>query len=229
MFRRLEQLIGTNINKLHNSNIIIFGVGGVGGYVAEMLVRSGIGNLTIVDYDTVDISNKNRQIIALDSTIGKSKVEVWKDRILDINPNCNVKAITNKLTPDNIEDFDLAKYNYIIDAIDMVCSKVTLIEYAYRNKLKIISAMGAGNRIGIPEFIVDDIYNTYNDGLAKVVRSKLRRLGVESHKVVYTKNMANSHGDTIGSIAYYPAMCGCVLSAYVIEEILGEGNGSNNK
>lgn len=220
MFRRTEILLGDKIEKLFKSNVIIFGVGGVGGYVAEMLVRSGVGSITLVDYDIVDISNKNRQIIALDSTIGKNKVDVWKERLLDINNKCKVTIYNQKLTKDNIDSFNLNQYDYIIDAIDMVSSKVALIEYAYKNQIRIISAMGAGNRIGIPEFVIDDIYNTYNDGLAKVLRHNLRKVGVEKHKVVFCKNNATPNGETIGSIAYFPAMCGCVLSAYVIDELI---------
>ena len=220
MFRRTEIIIGDNIHKLHNSNIIVFGIGGVGGYAVEMLVRSGILNITLVDYDIVDVSNKNRQIIALDSTIGKSKVEVMKSRILDINPNCNVNTINDKLLSDNIESFNLNNYDYIIDCIDMVSSKIKLIEYAHLNNIKIISSMGVGNRKGIPEIVVDDIYNTYNDGLSKVIRQKLRKLGIKKHKVVFAKNIAESQGETIGSIAYYPSISGCMLSAYVIEDII---------
>ena len=158
MFSRTELLIGDKINLLKKSNIIIFGIGGVGGYVAEMLVRSGIENITLVDFDVVDLTNLNRQIIALQSAIGKFKVDVMKDRILDINNKCNVKVFNEKLTSENIENFNLLDYDYIIDAIDMIQSKVALIDYAYRHNLKIISAMGAGNRYDIPEFKVVDIY-----------------------------------------------------------------------
>lgn len=220
MFERLELLIGDNLEKLKNSKVIMFGVGGVGGYATEMLVRSGVGSITLVDFDTVDITNKNRQIIALDSTIGKYKVDAWKDRLLDINADCKVIAINKKLLKDNIEDFELSKFDYIIDAIDMVSSKVALIDYAYKNNIKIISAMGVGNRIGIPEFVVEDIYKTYNDGLAKVLRQNLRKLGVDKHKVVFCKNNSINCGETIGSIAYFPAVAGCVLSAYVIDELI---------
>lgn len=222
MFRRTEILLGDSIQKLHDSNVIVFGVGGVGGYVAEMLVRSGVGNITIVDFDNVDISNKNRQIIALDSTIGKAKVDVMADRLHDICDFCNVTKINAKLLPENIDDFHLDRYDYIIDAIDMVSSKISLIVYAHEHNMPIISAMGAGNRVGIPSFKVADIFETYNDGLAKVLRKKLRENNISKHTVVFTENIATPNGDTIGSIAYYPAMCGCVLSAYVIEKLIGE-------
>ena len=220
MFRRLELLIGDKLSKLNNAKVILFGVGGVGGYVAETLVRSGIGALTIVDYDVVDISNKNRQIIALDSTIGKNKVDVMKSRLEDINKNCVVTAYNCKLLKDNVDSFHLEDYDFIIDAIDMVTSKLALIKYASDKNIPIISAMGAGNRIGIPDVKIADIYSTSNDGLAKVLRRELRKLGISKHKVVYTTNKSNPCGDTIGSIAYFPAMVGCMLSAYVIDELL---------
>jgi tRNA A37 threonylcarbamoyladenosine dehydratase len=213
-------MIGDDINKLHNSNVIIFGLGGVGGYVAEMLVRSGVGNVTIVDYDVIDVTNKNRQIIALDSTIGKYKVDVWADRLKDINSKCNISPIKEKLTKDNLGNFNLNQYDYIIDAIDMVTSKIALIDFAYKNNLNIISAMGTGKRMGMPHFEVKDLFETTDDKFAKVLRHELRKLNVEKHKVVCTMNKAIDCGETIGSVVYHPAMCGCVLSAYVIEEII---------
>ena len=220
MFSRLELLVGDKLELLNNKKVIIFGVGGVGGYAAEMLARSGIGTITIVDYDVVDISNKNRQIIALDSTIGMPKVVVMKDRINDFNKCCSVTAINDKLTADNIEQFNLSQYDYIIDAIDMVTSKINLITFAHNNNIPIISAMGVGNRLGIPEFEITDIYKTSGDGLAKVLRKKLRENGIDNHTVVFCKNQATPNGDTIGSIAYYPAISGCMVAAKVIDDFL---------
>lgn len=220
MFSRTKQLIGDNFDKLKKSSVIVFGVGGVGGYVVEMLVRSGIEKITIVDFDNVDITNINRQIIALNSTIGKPKVEAMTSRVMDINPNAQIIAINKKLLPENIESFNLAGYDYVIDCIDMVTSKIALIEYCFKNNIKIISAMGAGNRKCIPEFCVADIYSTYNDGLARVMRRELKKRDVTKHMVVFTKNIAEVSGENIGSIAYYPSMCGCVLSAYVINELI---------
>lgn len=221
MFSRLELLLGNKLELLHNKKIIVFGIGGVGGYAVEMLARSGIGSITLVDYDNVDISNKNRQIIALDSTIGLPKVDVMKSRILDYNKNCNVLAINDKLTSDNICEFNLQDYDYIIDAIDMVTSKINLIIFAYNNNIPIISSMGVGNRLGIPEFEITDIYKTSGDGLAKVLRKKLRENNIASHKVVFCKNQAISTGsDIIGSISYYPAIAGCMLASKVIEDFL---------
>lgn len=219
--KRTKLLIGdSGIEKLNKANIILFGCGGVGGYTAEMLVRSGIVNITIVDFDVVDVTNINRQIIALNTTVGKNKVDVLKQRLLDINPNANVTAICERYTENsNILN---TGYDYVIDAIDSVADKLALIKQSHNLGLNIISAMGAGNRCDIPEFKVVDISKTFNDGLAKIIRKKLRDAGIEKHKVVFTSNPRVEHeGNDIGSIAYYPAMCGCVLSAYVINEIVG--------
>ncbi len=217
---RTELLVGNDgIKKLNKSNIILFGCGGVGGYVAEMLVRSGIGKITIVDFDKIDVSNINRQVIALHSNIGKYKVDVLKERLLDINPMCDVTALNiryQKQCKILNNDFD-----FVIDAIDSVKDKVDLICEAHNLNLNIVSAMGAGNRCDIPEFVVEDIFKTYNDGLAKVVRKKLRENNINKHTCVFTKSLPqNIEQNTIGSIAYYPAMCGCVISSYVINKIL---------
>ena len=217
---RTELLVGNSgIEKLNKSKIILFGCGGVGGYVAEMLVRSGVGSITIVDFDDVDVTNINRQIIALQSTVGRKKVDVLKERLLDINPKCDVAAICDKYHEgSNILN---NTYDYVIDAIDSVADKVALIVDAHTRNIKIVSAMGAGNRCDIPEFKVADIYKTYNDGLSKVVRKKLREKGINHHKVVFTSSLPMEHeSTTIGSIAYYPAMCGCVLSSFVINDII---------
>lgn len=217
---RTINLIGEqNINKLKQKKIIIFGVGGVGGYVVEMLARSGIQNLTLVDFDTVSDSNINRQIIATNQSLGKLKVDCFKQRIFDINPKCNVIAIAEKLTADNISNFDLSKFDFVIDCIDMVSSKVALIKYCYENSIKIISSMGAGNRYQIPHFEICDINKTENDGLAKAIRAKLRHLGVKKCTVCYTKQDAKKQ-KVIGSIAYFPASCGITISAYVINKLM---------
>jgi len=220
MFSRTELLLGDKINKLHDARVIVFGVGGVGGYATEMLARSGVGSITLVDFDKVDISNKNRQIIATDETIGLNKVDVMKNRILSYYSDCKVTSINDKLTKDNIETFELGKYNFVVDAIDMVESKVALIEFAHNNNIPIISAMGAGNRLGLPQVTVCDLYKTHDDGLAKTLRKKLKEKGINSHKVVFCENTTSIASRPIGSIAYFPAICGCMLSAYVIEELI---------
>jgi len=221
MTERTELLIGKEkLSKLNNSHVAVFGVGGVGGYVAEMLVRAGVGEITIIDFDKVDITNLNRQIIALNSTVGKQKVEVMKDRLLDINPNLKITVFNEKYLPDNHDMFFTKKYDYVVDAIDMVSSKVDLIKYCHEHNIEIISAMGAGNRYTVPDFKVVDIFSTFNDGLAKVIRKKLREEGILKHKVAFTENIANPNGEVIGSISYYPAMCGCVIAGYVVNELI---------
>ncbi len=220
---KTELLIGNNgVSKLKNANIIIFGIGGVGGYTCEMLVRAGIGNLTIVDFDKVDITNINRQIIALNSNVGEFKVNAMQKRILDINSAINLKIVNTRVCAENVKELLNSNYDYVIDAIDSVTDKINLIVTAKELGLNIISAMGAGNRIQIPQFEVCDLYKTYNDGLAKVLRKKLKEKGINKHLVVFSKNQATPCGDQIGSISYYPAMCGCVLASYVINELLNK-------
>ncbi len=220
---KTELLIGNNgVSKLKNANIIIFGIGGVGGYTCEMLVRAGIGNLTIVDFDKVDITNINRQIIALNSSVGEYKVSAMQKRILDINPAINLNIVNARVCTENVKELLNSNYDYVIDAIDSVTDKINLIVAAKELRLNIISAMGAGNRIQIPQFEVCDLYKTYNDGLAKVLRKKLKEKGINKHLVVFSKNQATPCGDQIGSISYYPAMCGCVLAGYVINELLNK-------
>ena len=221
MYSRTELLIGKDkLQKIKDAKVIVFGVGGVGGHVCEMLIRAGVQNLTIVDFDVVDKTNLNRQIIALNSTIGKSKVEVMRARLLDINPSANIIAIDKMYTEENSAEFFKEHYDYVIDAIDTVKHKVHLIKTAKDMGLNIVSAMGAGNRYQIPKFEVEDLFRTHNDGLAKVLRKQLKSVGVSDLKVVYTHQDTFANGGQVGSIAYYPAMCGCVLSAYVINEII---------
>ena len=207
------------ISKLKNSKVIVFGVGGVGGYVCEMLVRTGVGSITLVDFDVVSDSNLNRQIIALNSTLGKPKVECMRDRILDINPNCNVTIFNSKLLPENLESFNLNGYDYVVDCIDMVTSKIALIKYCFDNNVNIISSMGTGNKNGIPNFKVCDLFQTKYDKLAKVLRHELKKRGVTHHTVVCSDEQPLKSTGTVGSLVYYLAMSGCVLSAYVIKEL----------
>ncbi len=218
---RTELLIGkSNLDKLKDAKVIVFGVGGVGGYVAEMLARAGLGSLTMVDYDVVDVTNINRQIVALHSTIGKLKTDAFKARILDINPDINITAINAKVNKNNLQDFDLGSYDYIVDAIDTVTDKIDLIKECHKLDVKSISAMGAGNRYSVPEFKCCDIFHTHNDGLAKILRKRLKEEGVTSHQVVFTSQDRVSNGRVVGSISYYPAMCGCVIASVVVNDII---------
>ena len=216
---RTKILLGEDgLENLAKSKVIIFGVGGVGGYVTEMLARTGVGNLTLVDFDVVSESNLNRQIIALNSTIGVEKVVVMRNRIKDINPKCNVEIKIEKVLPENIESFNLSSYDYVIDCIDMVKSKIALIDYCAKHNIKIVSSMGAGNKCGIPHFKVCDLFETKYDGLARVLRRELKKLSVEKSTVVCTDEQSIP-STTVGSVVYYPAMCGCVVASFVVNEL----------
>ena len=219
-FDRTKILLGDEgIDNLAKSKVLLVGVGGVGGYVAEILARSGVGNITLVDDDVVDITNINRQIIALTDTIGEKKAELMKERIMRINPDCKCTVVVKRYNAENANEILSAGYDYVIDAIDSVQDKINLIVECKARGLDVISAMGAGNRSGIPHFEVVDVYATQNDGLAKKVRSLLKEKGIKEHKVVYCKEIAKKSTGTIGSVAYYPAMCGCVLAAAVIGKL----------
>ena len=219
---RTENLIGKDgIEKLSRVHATIVGVGGVGGYAATMLVRAGIENITIIDYDIISSSNVNRQIMAFESTIGRQKVDVLKDMLFDINSQASIEAINARLTEENIDNL-IGKTDIVVDAIDSVQEKIALIVYCKKNNIKIISAMGAGNRYAVPSFELTDIFKTHDDGLAKVVRKKLRDEGVDSLEVVYSNSPVqykSEHGN-VGSISYYPAMCGCVISGEIINKCL---------
>ena len=229
-FKRTELLIGeNNIKTLQKCNVLVVGVGGVGGYIAEFLVRSGIGNITIVDFDTISESNINRQIIATEKNVGLSKVVEMKKRLLEINSNLNIYVVDAKFTTENAQQIlTLNKFDFVVDAIDIIENKVELICIAKELKLNIISALGAGNRFEIPSFKITDIYKTNNDGLARVLRKKLREKNVDSLDVcvcenvpVKTLNTENSSNERqIGSIVYYPAMSACLISAFVVNKLI---------
>ncbi|MDD4276112.1 MAG: ThiF family adenylyltransferase [Clostridia bacterium] len=222
-FDRSKILFGDEkLKNLAQSKVLLVGVGGVGGYVAEILARSGVGNITLVDNDVVDITNINRQIIALINTVGKKKAELMKERIMQINPDCKCTAIVKRFNAESSNEILSDGYDYIIDAIDSVQDKITLIVECKSRGIDIISAMGAGNRCGIPQFDAVDVFSTQNDGLAKKVRSLLKQKGIKEHKVVYCKEIAKKTKGEIGSVAYYPAMCGCVLAAVVIDKLSGK-------
>lgn len=236
-FEREIMLIGEDaVKKLAASKIIVFGVGGVGGYVVESLARSGIGHIDIVDDDQVNENNINRQIIALHSTIGRDKVEVVKERILDINPQCEVTAHKCFYLPENADQFDFTRYDYVIDAIDTVTAKLHIIERCYKAGVPLISAMGAGNKLDPTKFVVTDIYKTKMDPLARVMRRELKKRGVKKLKVVYSTETAlkpvaepaasgkepgaHNKRSTPGSIAFVPPVCGLIIGAEVVKDIL---------
>ena len=219
-FERTSLLIGEEaISKLNNSKVLIFGVGGVGGYVAEALARTGVGSITIVDKDTVSESNINRQIIALHSTVGKDKVDVLKERMLDINPELQVDARKCFFLPDNSHEFDFSQYDYIVDAVDTVTAKLQIIVQAKEAGVPVISAMGAGNKVHPEMFEIADIYKTEMCPLAKVMRRELKNRGIKKLKVVYSKEKPVYKGDVPGSIAFSPSVVGLLMASEVIRDL----------
>lgn len=228
---RTELLLGEKaLEKLAKSRVAIFGIGGVGGYTAEALARSGIGALDLIDNDKVTLSNINRQIYALHSTVGEYKVDVAKNRILDINPNINVKTYTTFYTPETSDEFDFSQYDYVVDAIDTVSGKIELVMQADKFNVPIISSMGAGNKLNPTEFEVQDIYKTSVCPLARVMRQELKKRNIKSLKVVYSKeppvkNHQNpewiaKNKKAPGSIAFVPSVAGLIIASEVIKDII---------
>lgn len=224
-FSRTELLIGKeNMKKLHNAKVAVFGIGGVGSYVVEGLARSGIGNFILIDNDTVSISNLNRQIIATTKTIGKPKVEVAKERILDINPNANVEIYQEFFMPDSKEILD-ENISYVVDAIDTVTAKIELVIRANTLNIPIISCMGTGNKLDATKFEVTDIYKTSVCPLAKVMRKELKVRGIKKLKVVYSKEepikLDNiDRKQAPGSISFVPSVAGLIIAGEVVKDIL---------
>ena len=225
---RTAMLLGKEqVEMLKEKKVIIFGVGGVGGYTCEALVRSGVGQIDIVDSDEVSLSNINRQIIALHSTVGQKKVEVMKNRISDINPQAVVNAYDMFVTPDNLNQFNLSTYDYVIDAIDTVSSKIAIAEICDREGIRVISSMGAGNKLNPCGFKVADIYKTSVCPLAKAVRTALKKKGVKKLKVVYSEEepvvKAHLEGDgkrVPASCAFVPSVAGLIIASEVIKDLI---------
>lgn len=230
MFSRLELLIGKdNIEKIKQKNLIVFGVGGVGGYVVEALVRSGIEHITLVDNDIISYSNLNRQIIATQNTIGQKKVDVIKERILSINPSCIVATKEMFYLPENADSIDLTKYDYVIDAIDTVTAKIELAVRCEKDHIALISSMGTGNKMDPSQLKVSDIYKTSVCPLAKVMRRELRARGIRHLKVVYSEELPiqlskmlnqNKKRAIPGSTAFVPASAGMLIASEVIKDLL---------
>ena len=226
---RTALLLGEEaIEKLKNSRVAVFGVGGVGGYICEALARAGVGALDIFDRDTVSVSNINRQIIATHKSVGRPKVEVMRERILDINPECEVEANEVFYLPENAEKFDLSRYDYIADAVDTVSAKLEIICRADKLGVPVISAMGAGNKLDAAAFEVSDIYKTEVCPLARVIRRELKARGVKSLKVVYSKeeprksNLTdNESGKSIpGSVSFVPSVMGLIMAGEIIKGLV---------
>jgi tRNA A37 threonylcarbamoyladenosine dehydratase len=210
------------MEKLRLAHVAVFGIGGVGGYVAEALARAGIGNIDIIDNDTISITNINRQIIATHSSLGKQKTEVMKARILDINPNANVNVFNTFFMPENSGEFNFEKYDYIVDAIDTVTAKIELAVKANETNPPLISSSGTGNKLNPTAFEVSDIYKTSVCPLGKVMRHELKKRGIKRLKVVYSKEQPiKSNTDrTPASISFVPPTAGLIIASEVIKDII---------
>ena len=219
---RTQPLIGkNNVEKIAFKRVTIVGVGGVGGYVATLLARAGVEKMRIIDFDTVSPSNFNRQVVAVKGNEGRLKVEALKDILLSINEDIEVDSVPQKLDKDNVSSL-LENSDIVVDAIDIVKDKVALIIYCKKHNINVISAMGAGNRYDQPNFYLTDIYKTHDDGLAKVIRKALREEGVKNLDVVTCDSKPEKVEGVIGSISYYPAVCGAVIASAVVNKIIKE-------
>ncbi len=230
-FSRLEALIGKDsLDKIKSKNMIVFGVGGVGGFVVESLARSGLEKLTIVDNDVVDETNINRQIIATSDSLGKSKVEIMKERVISINPNAQILAIQKFYLPENEEEFDLSKYDYVIDCVDTVSAKLSIICRAKSLGVPVITALGAGNKLDPTKLVVSDISKTEYDPLAKVIRKELRSRGIKGVKAVYSSESSskvvvdsNDYGrHSPASAIFVPSTMGILIAKTVIDDLLAQ-------
>ena len=232
-FIRTELLLGKEaMVKLASARVAVFGVGGVGGFTVEALARSGVGAIDIIDNDTVSVSNINRQIIATINTVDKLKVDVAKERILSINPDATVKVYPVFYTPETADTFDFTNYDYVVDAIDTVTGKISLVMKANEAGVPIISSMGAGNKLDATAFEVTDIYETSVCPLAKVMRKELKDRGIKKLKVVYSKEIpikpdvntsvevATGKRQTPGSISFVPSVVGLIIAGEVIKDII---------
>ena len=230
-FSRIQRLVGKDaMARLAAARVAVFGIGGVGGYVAEALARSGVGRLDLIDHDSVALSNLNRQIIALHSTVGERKVDVMARRIADINPEAEVRALPIFYLPETADQFDFHEYDYVVDAIDTVAGKMELVRRAREAKVPIICSMGAGNKLDPTAFRVADIYKTSVCPLAKVMRGLCRREGIKHLKVVYSEEPpmtpAPPEGHTEGRISpasaiFAPAAAGLAIAAEVVKDLIG--------
>lgn len=235
-FLRTELIFGKDgMEKLYSSRVAVFGIGGVGGITVEALARSGVGTLDIIDNDYISISNINRQIYATHKTVGEYKVDVAKERILDINPKCEVNTFKVFYSPQTASLFDFSVYDYVVDAIDTVTGKIEIVLQSDKAKVPVISSMGAGNKVNAWALEVSDIYNTSVCPLAKVMRKELRARGVESLKVVYSKepaikpysydiedeNINTNRRQVPGSNAFVPPAAGLIIAGEVIKDIIG--------
>lgn len=245
-FSRTQLLLGEDsMKKLHDSKVAIFGIGGVGGYVAEALARSGVGSFVLVDDDKVCLTNINRQIIATRKTVGLYKADVMRDRILDINPDAAVEVRKCFYLPENADEFDFTQYSYVVDAVDTVTAKIEIIMRAKECGTRVISCMGAGNKLDPTKFQVSDIYKTTMCPLAKVMRHEMKKRGVKDLKVVYStekptrpiedmsiscrtncicppgaKHKCTERRDIPGSVAFVPSVAGLIIAGEVVKDLI---------
>ena len=228
-FDRSELLLGADaLERLRRAKVVIFGIGGVGGYAAEALARSGIGRLVLVDHDRVSLTNLNRQIIALHSTLGRYKVDVMRERALDINPEAEIEARRCFFLPENEREFDFSDCDYVVDAVDTVTAKLAIIEKAKREGVPVISAMGAGNKLNPELFCVADISETSVCPLARVMRRELKKRDIRGVKVVYSREdplqpasgaVSEAGKPVPGSVAFVPSVAGLILAGEVVKDI----------
>ena len=225
-FERLELLLGEQaIDRLKASTVAVFGIGGVGGYVTEALARSGVGSFVLVDNDVVSITNLNRQIIALHSTVGKSKVEVMAERIRDINPDAKVTVKQCFFLPETADEFDFSSYDYVADCVDTVAAKTEIISRAKEAGVPVISSMGAGGKLHPEMFEVADIYDTSVCPLARVMRRELKNRGVASLKCVYSKEKPIPvEAGYPGSVSWAPSVVGLIMAGEVVKDLTGVTN-----
>lgn len=240
-FSRTALLVGTQaIEKLEASRVAIFGIGGVGGYVAEALARSGVGSFDLIDNDTVALTNLNRQIIATHATLGQAKVQVMAERIHAINPEAHVYVHQCFFLPENAHEFDFSQYDYVVDAVDTVAAKITIIMAAKAAGVPVISSMGAGNKMDPGKFQVADIFKTSVDPLARVMRQEMKKRGVKKLKVVYSTELPLTPVDELegecheeapqrralpGSTAFTPSAAGLLLASEVVKDLIGWDGG----
>lgn len=229
-FSRLEILIGyENFDRLVHSHVAVFGVGGVGGYVVESLVRSGIGEITVIDYDDVSLTNLNRQIIAIEETIGKKKVDVIEKRIMSINPECEVHTYDMLYLKETADSIDLTRFDYVVDAVDNISAKLELIERCQKLNIPIISCMGTGNKLDPSMLEITDIYKTSVCPLAKVMRRELKKRNIKKQKVLYSKeypikplksNEETNKREVVGSTSFVPSSAGLLIGSFVVRELI---------
>ena len=235
-FERTAMLLGEDaIEILKNAHVCIFGVGGVGGYVLEGLVRCGVGKFTLIDNDTVSASNVNRQIIATEATVGRSKVEVARERALSINPSAEVNALNMFFLPENAGEIDFSQFDFVVDAVDTVSAKIEIVLRCQAAEVPLISSMGTGNKLDPTAFEVTDIYKTSVCPLARVMRSELKKRGVKKLKVLYSKEepikpknlgteATQGRRSVPASVSFVPSVAGLIIAGEVVKSLAGKGD-----